>query len=125
MTCRRLPGLDQVVIITGSNTGVGYETAKALVNMGAHVIMGEKKKTPTHRPLYHTPTRLPINSAPKNASFRDNNKQSRHTHTYIPVPVWNAEIDRKIALDFFTKPSVVSISPCPILAPPCPPPPPP
>lgn len=32
----------QVVIITGSNTGVGYETAKALVNMGAHVIMGKK-----------------------------------------------------------------------------------
>ncbi|CAM9418498.1 unnamed protein product [Ectocarpus fasciculatus] len=29
----------KVVIITGSNTGVGYETAKALVNMGAHVIM--------------------------------------------------------------------------------------
>lgn len=31
----------QVVIITGSNGGVGYETAKALVKMGAHVIMGE------------------------------------------------------------------------------------
>eukprot|EP00752_Nemacystus_decipiens_P016384 g14646.t1 len=29
----------KVVIVTGSNTGVGYETAKSLVNMGAHVIM--------------------------------------------------------------------------------------
>lgn len=33
----------QVVIITGSNTGVGYETAKSLVDMGAHVIMGEQR----------------------------------------------------------------------------------
>lgn len=29
----------KVIIITGSNTGVGYETAKSLVNMGAHVVM--------------------------------------------------------------------------------------
>ncbi|CAN0293621.1 unnamed protein product, partial [Laminaria digitata] len=29
----------KVVIVTGSNGGVGYETAKSLVNMGAHVIM--------------------------------------------------------------------------------------
>lgn len=34
--------VEQVVIITGSNTGVGYETTKALVAMGAHVIMGKE-----------------------------------------------------------------------------------
>ena len=29
----------KVTIITGGNTGIGYETAKALVRMGAHTII--------------------------------------------------------------------------------------
>ena len=30
---------DKVAIVTGGNTGIGYETAKALVIMGAHTII--------------------------------------------------------------------------------------
>lgn len=29
----------KTVIVTGSNTGIGYETAKAIAFMGAHTIM--------------------------------------------------------------------------------------
>ena len=29
----------KVAIITGGNTGIGYETAKALASMGAHTII--------------------------------------------------------------------------------------
>ncbi|CAM9634821.1 unnamed protein product [Choristocarpus tenellus] len=43
----------KVVIITGSNTGIGYETAKAIVSNGAHVIMAcrseEKAKAAIER----------------------------------------------------------------------------
>ena len=31
---------EKVAIVTGSNKGIGYETAKALCRLGAHVIMG-------------------------------------------------------------------------------------
>jgi NADP-dependent 3-hydroxy acid dehydrogenase YdfG len=34
-----------VVIITGANAGIGLETAKALVAMGADVIMGKESFT--------------------------------------------------------------------------------
>ena len=37
-----LPVVDlssKVAIVTGSNTGIGYETAKALAVMGAHTII--------------------------------------------------------------------------------------
>ena len=30
---------DKVAIVTGGNTGIGYETAKALAIMGAHTII--------------------------------------------------------------------------------------
>ena len=30
---------DKVVIVTGGNTGIGYETSKALAFMGAHAII--------------------------------------------------------------------------------------
>jgi len=30
---------DKVAIVTGGNTGIGYETAKALAFMGAHTII--------------------------------------------------------------------------------------
>ena len=30
---------DKVAIVTGANTGIGYETAKALAIMGAHTII--------------------------------------------------------------------------------------
>jgi len=34
----------KTVIITGSNTGIGYETAKAIAFMGAHTIMACRSK---------------------------------------------------------------------------------
>jgi NADP-dependent 3-hydroxy acid dehydrogenase YdfG len=37
--------ITQVVIITGANAGIGLETAKALVAMGADVIMGKQSFT--------------------------------------------------------------------------------
>lgn len=30
---------DKVAVVTGGNTGIGYETAKALAVMGAHTII--------------------------------------------------------------------------------------
>lgn len=30
---------DRVAVVTGGNTGIGYETAKALASMGAHTII--------------------------------------------------------------------------------------
>jgi len=34
----------KVIVITGANIGVGYETAKALVRLGGHVIIGTRNK---------------------------------------------------------------------------------
>ena len=34
----------KVAIITGGNTGIGYETAKALAGMGAHTIIACRSK---------------------------------------------------------------------------------
>ena len=33
---------EKVAIVTGSNKGIGYETAKALCKLGSHVIMGKR-----------------------------------------------------------------------------------
>ena len=33
---------DKIAIVTGANKGIGYETAKGLCKLGAHVIMGER-----------------------------------------------------------------------------------
>ena len=32
----------KVAVVTGGNTGIGYETAKALAEMGAHTFIGCK-----------------------------------------------------------------------------------
>ena len=34
----------KVAIVTGGNTGIGYETAKALVRLGAHTFIGCRSK---------------------------------------------------------------------------------
>jgi len=38
---------DKVIIITGSNCGIGFETAKALAKMNGHIIMACKKSAKT------------------------------------------------------------------------------
>ena len=35
---------NKVVIITGGNSGIGYETAKAIAVMGAHTIIAYRSK---------------------------------------------------------------------------------
>ena len=46
---------DKVAIVTGGNTGIGYETAKALAVMGAHTIIAcrseERGRQVTRRQL--------------------------------------------------------------------------
>jgi len=46
---------DKVAIVTGDNTGIGYETAKALAVMGAHTIIAcrseERGRQVTRRQL--------------------------------------------------------------------------
>ena len=34
----------KVAIVTGANTGIGYETAKALARLGAHIIIACRTK---------------------------------------------------------------------------------
>lgn len=34
--------LDKVAVVTGGNKGIGYETAKALCKLDAHVILGKR-----------------------------------------------------------------------------------
>ena len=35
---------DKVAIVTGGNSGIGYETAKALAIMGAHTIIASRSE---------------------------------------------------------------------------------
>ena len=44
----------KVVVVTGGNTGIGYETSKALAIMGAHVIIAcrsEQRATEVNKDL--------------------------------------------------------------------------
>jgi len=40
---------DKVIIITGANSGIGFETAKALAKMNGHIIMACKKSDKTQK----------------------------------------------------------------------------
>lgn len=42
----------KVAIVTGGNTGIGYETAKALTIMGAHTIIACRSTERAHRVSY-------------------------------------------------------------------------
>ena len=44
----------RVVVVTGGNTGIGYETSKALATMGAHVVIAcrsEQRATEVNKEL--------------------------------------------------------------------------
>jgi len=89
----------RVAVITGSNTGLGYETAAALAAKGAHVVMavrnldkGKDAATLIHRSTPNADVALQELDLTSLDSIRAAAEQLRATHDHIDLLINNAGV---------------------------------